>query len=144
MPTTYMFNANKLLICLLLLCIYTTTTHAQSKSSVSGTVVDSLSKAPIEFATVAIINAKDTSLISYTLTQNNGSFKLSGLPVSVQTKLIVSAMGYGTFRQPIVFKPGENKETGSVFLNAKSLKEVVIKGERSPVTIRKDTIEFSA
>ena len=144
MPATYTSMANKLLACLLFLFIFSTAAYAQSKPSVSGTVVDSLSKAPIEFATVAVVNAKDTSLISYTLTQNNGSFKLTGLPAGLQTKLIISAMGYGSFRQAIVFKPGENKETGSVFLNSKSLKEVVIKGERSPVTIRKDTIEFSA
>jgi len=144
MRTTFTFMANKLLACLLFLFIFSTAAYAQSKPSVSGIVVDSLSKAPIEFATVAVVNAKDTSLISYTLTQNNGSFKLTGLPAGLQTKLIISAMGYGSFRQALVFKPGENKETGNVFLNSKSLKEVVIKGERSPVTIRKDTIEFSA
>jgi len=107
-------------------------------------VIDSLKKEPVEFATVAIVNAKDTSLISYTLTQKDGKFKLTGLPVNVATRLIISSMGYDTYRQTFVFKPGENKITGTITLEARVLKEIVIKGERTPVTIRKDTIEFSA
>ncbi|GAA4083976.1 carboxypeptidase regulatory-like domain-containing protein [Mucilaginibacter panaciglaebae] len=142
MRITSAFSINKLVVCTLL-SLFSSVAFAQNKASVSGKITDSLSKTPIEFATVAVVNAKDTSLISYTLTQNNGSFKLSGLPAGAETRLIVSTMGYATHRQTFVFKPGENKDLGSIFLNPKSLKEVVIKGERSPVVIRKDTLEFN-
>lgn len=137
-------TASKLSVCLLLLYFLSSAVHAQSKSTVSGVVADSLSKAPVEFVTVALVNAKDTSLISYTLTQKDGSFKLSGLPANVATKLIVSGMGYGTYRKAIVFKPNENIAAGKIFLNPKALKEILVRGERTPVAIRKDTLEFSA
>lgn len=143
MRTTFTFSTNKLIVCILL-SLFSSVALAQTKATISGKIADSLSNAPIEFATVAIVNAKDTSLISYTLTHADGAFKLSGIPTNVETRLIISCMGYSTYRQSLTFKSGENKNSGTVLLGAKALKEVMIKGERSPVTIRKDTIEFSA
>ncbi|WP_214070937.1 TonB-dependent receptor [Mucilaginibacter sp. dw_454] len=142
MRTTFTFSISKLFVCTLLL-ISSFTAVAQNKSSVSGKIIDSVSKAPIEHATVAIVNAKDTSLISYTLTLGNGDFKLSGLPSGIETRLIISAMGYGTFRQSILFKPNEVKNMGAIFLNIRTLREVVVKGERTPIIIKKDTLEFN-
>lgn len=116
---------------------------AQGKASLKGIVLDSVSKLPVEFVTVAIVNAKDTSLISYTITNKNGLFALTGLPAGKETKLIVSAMGYSTYRKLIIFKPGEVKDPGAVYLNNKFLNEVVVKGERTPIIQKKDTLEFN-
>ncbi|NNU34023.1 hypothetical protein HK413_07395 [Mucilaginibacter sp. S1162] len=94
----------------IILMLFTAMLFAQSKSTLKGTVLDSVSKLPVEFVTVAIVNAKDTSLISYTITNKNGIFSLTGLPANKETKLIVSSMGYSTFRKLIVFKPNEVKD----------------------------------
>jgi hypothetical protein len=133
---------NKLLS-LFILLLLPTVLLAQNRAAVKGTVIDSTSKTPIERVTVAIVNSKDTSLISYTLTQKDGTFKLSGIPSNRETKLIVSVMGYQTFRKELMLKPNETLDIGQVLLNTKTLNEVVIKGERSPITMRKDTIEFN-
>ncbi|MFD2871818.1 outer membrane beta-barrel protein [Mucilaginibacter ximonensis] len=143
MRATFTFSTNKLIVCTLL-CLFSLVAFGQNKATIAGKIADSTLKSPIEHATVAIVTAKDTTLISYTLTQNDGTFKLSGLPAGVETKLIISSMNYGTFRQTIVFKPGENKVMGTILVGLKALQEVVVRGERSPVVIRKDTIEFSA
>ena len=127
----------------LLLCCTAVSTYAQ-KSAIKGILADSLSKNPLEFATVAVVNAKDTSLISYTLSDKNGSFQLSGLPSDRPAKLIISYVGYKTFRQHLDLTKGETKNFGTILLGGNSLMEVVIKGERSPVVIKKDTIEFNA
>lgn len=116
---------------------------AQNKTTVKGIVADSSSKAPVEFATVAIVNAKDTSLVSYTLTDKNGVFKLSGIPVEKPAKLIISYVGYTTFRRMLDLKKDGVKDFGTILLAGHNLEEVVIKGERSPVVIKKDTIEFN-
>jgi hypothetical protein len=128
---------------LILFVLFPAVVFAQNRTSVKGQIIDSASKAPIERATVAIVSAKDTTLISYTLTQKNGNFNLSGIPTGIDTRLIVSAMSYNTFRKTLTFKPGENKSIGSIFLNTRSLQEIVIKGERSPIVIKKDTLEFN-
>ncbi|HMI05542.1 MAG TPA: TonB-dependent receptor [Pedobacter sp.] len=134
----------KTLLALLILTAACLFASAQNKASLKGIVTDSLSKSPLEFATVAVVNAKDTSLVAYTITEKNGLFKLTGLPVNRGTKLIISYIGYHTYRQILDLKPGEANDLGQISLSGKSLNEVIIKGERSPVVMRKDTIEFNA
>ena len=72
----------KTLLALLILTAACLFASAQNKASLKGIVTDSLSKSPLEFATVAVVNAKDTSLVAYTITEKNGLFKLTGLPVN--------------------------------------------------------------
>jgi hypothetical protein len=134
----------KTLLALLILTATCLFASAQNKASLKGIVTDSLSKSPLEYATVAVVNAKDTSLVAYTITEKNGSFKLTGLPVNRGTKLIISYIGYNTHRQILELKPGEASDLGQISLSGKSLNEVTIKGESSPIVMRKDTIEFSA
>ncbi len=52
-------------------------------------------------------------------------------------------MGFNTFRQDLLLKPGV-LDFGTIKLNSRSLDEIVITGARSPVTMKKDTIEFNA
>ncbi|MGF7078139.1 outer membrane beta-barrel protein [Mucilaginibacter sp. UYCu711] len=132
---------NKIIIFFMLMLI-ASVSFAQ-KASIKGIVIDSLSGEPMEHATVAIVNAKDTSLISYTITQKNGSFLLSGLPTNIGTKLIISMMAYNTLRQTLSLKPGESKNLGKLALDAKNLNEVVVRAERTPIIMKKDTIEFN-
>jgi hypothetical protein len=125
------------------LLLLSTTLFAQNKSVLKGVVLDSVSKSPAEFVTVAVVNAKDTSLISYTITNKNGVFSLTGLPANKETKLIISAMGYSTFRKLLIFKPAEVKDLGAIYLNNKLLGEVLVRGERTPIIQKKDTLEFN-
>lgn len=131
------------IIASLLLLFLSAGSYAQNKASIKGTLADSASKAPLEYATVAVVNAKDTTLISYTLTDKNGGFKLSGIPSDRATKLIISYIGYNTIRKLLELKSAEAKDFGQLLISGKNLDEVVIKGERSPVVIKKDTIEFN-
>ncbi|WP_316840339.1 outer membrane beta-barrel protein [Pedobacter gandavensis] len=127
----------------LLLFLIASSTYAQNKATIKGALADSSSNSPIEYATVAVVNAKDTSLISYTLSDKKGAFNLSGLPTDRPTKLIISYVGYPTRRQNLLLKAGEIKDFGTLLFTGAHLKEVVIQGERSPVVIKKDTIEFN-
>ncbi len=131
------------IIASLLLLFLAVGSYAQNKVSIKGILADSASKAPLEYATVAVVNAKDTTLISYTLTDKTGGFKLNGIPSDRATKLIISYIGYNTIRKTLDLKAGETKDFGQVLISGKSLAEVVIHGERSPVVIKKDTIEFN-
>ncbi|RZL11084.1 MAG: TonB-dependent receptor, partial [Pedobacter sp.] len=129
---------------LLFLCLAASfASRAQNSASIKGIIIDSLSKKLMSFSTVAVVNASDTSLVSYTVTKDDGSFQLSRLPISRELRLIVTYVGYNTFRQELKLKPGI-LDLGTIKLNGRSLDEVVISGERSPVTVKKDTIEFNA
>lgn len=127
----------------LLLSLLTIGAFAQNKASVKGIVADSLSKTPIEYATVAIVNAKDTSLISYTLSNKKGEFSISSIPTDRQTKLIISYVGYKSIKKELQLEKGMTRDFGTLLFSGNNLREVVIEGERSPVIIKKDTIEFN-
>lgn len=134
----------KNVLLLLLLCFCTILmSYAQNNASIKGTIIDSATKSPLGLSTVAVVNARDTSLVSYTVTKDDGTFQLSRLPTTRSLKLIVSYVGYESYRQVIDLKPGL-LDLGSLKLTGRSLGEIVITGERSPVVMKKDTIEFNA
>jgi len=131
------------IIASLLLLFLATGTIAQNKASIKGLLADSATKAPLEHATIAVVNAKDTSLVSYTLSDKNGGFHISGIPTDRTTKLIISYIGYQTYRKILELNKGETKDLGTLFFSGNNLHEVIIKGERSPIVTKKDTVEFN-
>jgi hypothetical protein len=134
----------KLLLPLLLLC---TLTGFAQKASIKGKIIDSLNKKPVEMATVAVLNTKDTTaaaLITYAQTDKEGSFEIHNIPVGIPLKVIVSFVGYQSHIRFFTLLKNQVLNMGNVQLNSRQLNEVVIKGERMPIVIRKDTIEFDA
>jgi len=131
---------------LLLIVISPFIGNAQNRSNLTGKVADSVSTAPVELATVAVLNPKDTlnSLVSYTLTDKNGVFTLHNLPSGITLKVLITFVGYMPYRKMITLVKGANVDLGKIILNPKELKEVAITGERLPIVIKKDTIEFNA
>lgn len=117
---------------------------AQQKQELRGTVADSASNDLLEMATVTAQDSKDSSLITYTLTDKNGAFRLTGLPADKSIRLLISYTGYGTYIK--VLPPGSLANLGRITLAAAphELNTVVVEGDRPPVTIRQDTIEFNA
>lgn len=95
-------------------------------------------------ATISIQDNKDSSLLTYTLTDSKGVFKIGGLPNDKALRVLISYTGYRTFIK--VLEPGFNGDLGQVNLPvaATELGTVVIEGNIPPVSIRKDTIEFNA
>lgn len=117
---------------------------AQNKASIRGIVKDSLNKGVLEFATVAVVHARDSSLISYTLTDKEGKFILRNLPPDQNLRILISYVGYESFRRNLSFRKGEERDLKTIYLSNKSLEEVVITAEHVPVVMKKDTIEFNA
>ncbi len=129
---------------LLLLAAAACSAYAQ-KFSVRGTVTDTL-KAALPSATVMVLNPSDSSLVNFGVTNAAGVFEVKNLARG-QYQLKITFVGY----QSIVksFGPpetGASTELGILRMEplTKELDEVVIKAEKAPVTIKKDTIEFNA
>jgi hypothetical protein len=116
---------------------------AQNKGTVKAIILDSLNKEPIQFATVSILRLQDSSLISYTITDKNGAFALYNVHEEA-SRLLISHVGYQSLHINLQFKNNEIIDLGKQYLVAKMLNEVVVKGERVPIIIKKDTIEFDA
>ncbi|MBW4891720.1 outer membrane beta-barrel protein [Mucilaginibacter sp. HMF5004] len=128
-----------------MLLLFALAGYAQNKADIKGRIVDSLTNEPLEFATVATLDLKDSSLVSYTLSIKGGAFALHKLPSDKRLKLVVSFVGYKNFRKTFTLEKGVEVDFGEIKLASKgSLNQVNINAEASPVVMRKDTIEFNA
>jgi len=136
----------KLIAIITLLACMATASIAQNRANIKGKVVDSISKESMEFATVAVLNNRDSALISYTTTLKTGEFALHNLPVGAGLKLVISFVGYDNYRKYFTLDKGETRDLGSIKMSPRNgvLNEVKVQGEAVPIIVKKDTIEFSA
>lgn len=128
---------------LFLLLFVSAGAYAQ-KFSIKGVLVDTTQR-PLEGATVMLLDGKDTSLVSFSRSQSTGTFEFKNV-LHASYFLKVTYMGLQPILQSIAPPSGELLELGKLTMLPipKDLKEVVVKGERDPVTIKQDTIEYNA
>jgi len=112
---------------------------------IKGKLVDSAQK-PLALATVTVFKASDTAIITYRLTNPEGEFKVPGLPLNLNCRVIVSYSGYEAFRKEFTLTSEAPLDLGTIVLGSsiRSLDEVLVFSERPPVVVKKDTIEFNA
>lgn len=111
---------------------------------IKAVIVDSLTKEPIEFATLSAkyIGEKDPK--KYALTDTKGVALLQGLGVGRAT-MKFEYMGYKTKVFTVDVKRGAN-DIGQILVqeDVNLLNAVVVTGESTPMVVKKDTIEYSA
>jgi hypothetical protein len=129
-----------------LLMLLAAVTSAQNRAHLKGKVIDSTSNNALELATVAVLDNKDSSLISYTLTLKSGEFALHNLPPGKDLKLVVSFVSHYNYRKLINLDKGSTLDLGAIRLLPKGhmLDEIKVRAEIIPVVVRKDTVEFTA
>ena len=126
-----------LLICLFLSSIVFSQTK---KFTISGNIKSADNKELLESATVHAERVKDSSIVSYTITDAKGNFDLVGETSDSKVKLVVSFIGFKPYTKTIVVR---NQNLGTLSLkSANSLDAIIIKSS-APITIKKDTIEFN-
>ena len=122
--------------------------HAQNnKGTFTGKLTDTAGKNPIAFATITVFKAKDTSIVTYRLSDPNGNFKVPGLPLDVELRAVITSSGFGVYRKEFHFTSSQLQiDIGSLKMepDIKTLDEVLVFLERPPVTVKNDTVEFNA
>src|SRR5690554_292910 len=110
---------------------------------VSGTLIDEETRDPLEAATVFMETAKDSTLLTYTITNRNGKFTLEGNSSVKKARVNISFVGYESFHREIDLTE-RIQDLGDIPIafSIASLDEVVVKS-RAPITIKKDTLEFN-
>lgn len=107
--------------------------HA-SAQSVSGMLKDSVTQAPLLFATVSIRSTHQSqdSILQSAVTDEKGRFTLVRLPPG-DFELILTSVGYHSTRLPVTIPPGKRPlNLGTMVLSPKTelLKEVVVNNKR--------------
>jgi hypothetical protein len=110
----------------------------------SGKVVDAITKAPLEASTIYAESIRDSSLVSYTVSDQKGMFLLEGNTNLKEVNVYFSYNGYKPYSVKVELE--SKVDMGSVPLEeqAQELDAVLVVGDRVPITIKKDTLEFNA
>ena len=123
--------------------IFSLTSQAQD-FIIKGKVVDAYTQDPLEAATIFIESIKDSTLIGYAISEVNGSFELEAKSKLTSFRINYSYNGYKTKSNILQKKAVFNIGTVVLEEQAEALKGVIVSGERIPITIKKDTLEFNA
>lgn len=120
--------------------IFLTTVSAQVK--INGFVKDSINAKGI-FANVILKTSVADSIITYAITNNDGSYSLK-VKETGKFNLIFSALSFETKIIPLTIKGTEKTINIDVILNSKTTKldEVIIQANK-PITVKKDTVIFN-
>lgn len=111
-----------------------------SGGSITGKVLDFESRHTIEYANIVLLSTKDSSLVNGTVTDVNGIFSLSKIKPD-KYLLEVRFIGYKTENFDIEINPNNMiLDLGDIIIkpNALELNDVVVQGDRSPVSYQID------
>ncbi|WP_084730230.1 outer membrane beta-barrel protein [Wenyingzhuangia marina] len=120
-------------------------TNAQSIDfEITGTLVSNDDKHPLESATVYLERKRDSTVVSYTITDNKGKFSLEGSTKDNELNFNITYVGYKSYHKDIDLKKVAVLDMKEVLLkpDASELNEVVLKLS-PPITVKKDTLEFN-
>ena len=131
---------------LAMLFISTTFLFAQNPSKVTlkGMVQDT-SGVDQPFATVMLLNPKDSALINFTRGDDKGYFEFKNVK-NTDYVLKISFVGYIPYQLSITPSANAVNDLGGLKMKpiTKELMEVVIRTAKAPLSIRGDTIEYNA
>jgi outer membrane receptor protein involved in Fe transport len=110
-----------------------------SGGKISGKVIDSKTKAPIEYSNVILYKADNSTMINGTISTNGGSFMLDKIPEGSYF-LKISFMGYGSKTIDNIEISSSQVDIGKIELDPESLNldEVVVKGEKEMISYNLD------
>ena len=136
---------NKTLTLLVLLIGITASAQAQRVSgSIKGKLTDTLYKDPMAEATVSVLHALDSTVVTFTLTNTQGQFEAKGLDTG-SYRLLITFQGYRPFSKLFKISSDSSQiDLGMIYMDKKStmLDEVIVEGP--PIMVKKDTVEFRA
>ncbi len=143
---------NKLILicCLLFLSVYSTIAQRPqgnnsgsmpSEGIISGKIIDADLNHPVEYANIVLFSKRDSSMITGTVTNIEGEFKLENLPFG-RCYLRVGFIGYKkTIINDIIINPRQKTtDLGTIKIrqSSENLKEVEISADRSLIEYKID------
>src|SRR5438045_7267999 len=133
----------KIFLLLLTLTSISFIAFSQKNGTVHGVALDTLVKQPVANATVTLMLKKDSSLVSFTMTDNSGRFEITNVPAGEYRLLITHVSYHNTTKFFKIDEEHKSLELGNLIMNDKRkvLNEVVVTSEAPPVTLVGDTIQ---
>lgn len=109
---------------------------------ISGKIIIEDDQTPLESATIYLETLKDSTLITYTISDKNGEFVLDNSTYEDSLNLTISYVGFESYSRVVNISKDPITLNTIQLKTANLLEEVVIRS-RAPITIKKDTLEFN-
>lgn len=120
--------------------------HAQGNGKITGTVYDSLTEKPVQFANVALTLPSSATPIDGTICDEKGEFKLAKVAPG-QYKVSVSFIGFDTKTFPVsISDKGEPVDLGKIVISPtpQVLEAVTVEGQKALIEERVDRMVYNA
>src|SRR5258705_1023335 len=117
----------------------------RADGGLKGKLMDTASKQAITDATVSVINPRDSSLITFTISTKQGVFEIRGLEAG-NYDLVISHQAYETFRKNITITADKKQiDLGELtpHKDYKTLGGVTVTNEAS-IVVKGGTVQFNA
>ena len=127
-----------------LLFIVSAAKAQKADGSIKGKLMDTTAKQPIPDATVSVLNAKDSSLATFTLSNKSGVFEVKGLATG-DYRLIVSSKGFVETKKSVsITDSSKTIDLGNLVIEKdyKTLEGVTVTSE-APIQVKNDTVQFN-
>ncbi len=111
--------------------------------TITGKVVETDSNTPVEFATVAVINASDDKPVTGATTSPSGSFSLTTSASDFYVEISFIGFQKRTIRDFTITNGRINLGTINLSSDSKQLDEIVVEGERSSTEFKLDKRVFN-
>ncbi|WP_299124139.1 outer membrane beta-barrel protein [uncultured Winogradskyella sp.] len=116
---------------------------SQEKSfEITGTLIAEDSNNPIESATIYLERIKDSTVVSYTISDKEGKFKLQSSTYDKKLNFYVSYVGYKTYLKQLAIDR-EKIDLSIIKMQLDNQLDEVLVKSTAPITIKKDTLEFN-
>lgn len=118
-------------------------TLAAQNFEITGKVLDPDGN-PLESATVYVEKASDSSLVTYSISERDGKFHLSGTTEAKKVNFRISYAGFQTYNRSLEIE--KSLELGDITMKMQdnTLDEILVQGTSAPISVKKDTLEFNA
>jgi hypothetical protein len=112
--------------------------------TIQGTLKDSIANRALNAATVSLVYAKDSSLVSFSRTNETGVFNFKNVAPGAYM-ISVSYVGYQPKWVPVMNAVDKMVEMGTIYMNdVNSVSTVTVTARRPPVVINGDSVEFNS
>ena len=113
--------------------------------TIAGKIMDFSNAEPLSSATVFAESLKDSTLLNYTISDKLGNFEIQIKSNEKRLRLNISFTGMKSYNEVIELN-SNSIQLDDIQLKelASNLDEVVVNVNRSPITIKRDTLEFNA
>jgi len=118
----------------------------QDKGNIKGSLIDTALKQPVADATITIMKASDSSLVTFSRSNSKGDFTVGYLEKGKYRALITHVTYRNISRFFEITEATKNIDLGYIPLTNKAtmLDAVQVVQEAAPVSIKNDTIEYNA